>query len=58
MIASMDGFFTLPEKQKIYNYSEKLDIPRTDVDRLEILVGHLKELDQRWKELVAGHSDE
>ncbi|MBC2713052.1 MAG: hypothetical protein HGJ94_19295 [Desulfosarcina sp.] len=58
MIVSMDGNFTLPEKQKLYAYAEKLDIPRTDVDELEILVGQLKDLDQRWKELVAGHPDE
>jgi len=58
MIASMDGNFTLPEKQKVYTYAEKLDIPRTDVDLLEILVGELKDLDQRWKELVAGHLHE
>ena len=58
MLASMDGNFTLPEKQKLYTYAEKLDIPRTDVDDLEALVGQLKELDRRWKELVAGHPDE
>lgn len=58
MIASMDGNFTLPEKQKVYTYAEKLDIPRTDVDRLEILVGELKALDQRWKDLVAGQLHE
>lgn len=58
MIASMDSNFTLPEKQKVYTYAEKLDIPRTDVDRLEILVGELKVLDLRWKELVAGHPDD
>ena len=58
MIASMDGNFSLPEKQKVYTYAEKLDVPRTDVDDLETLVGELKELDQRWKELVAGHPDE
>jgi hypothetical protein len=58
MIASMDGNFTLPEKQKIYTYAERLDIPRTDVDNLEVLVGELKALDQRWKELVAGHPNE
>jgi stress response protein YsnF len=58
MIASMDGNFTLPEKQKIYTYAERLDIPRTDVDTLEVLVGELKALDERWKELVAGHPDE
>ena len=58
MIASMDGNFTLPEKQKLYTYAEKLDIPRTDVDDLETLVGQLKELDQRWKKLVSGYPDE
>lgn len=58
MIASMDGNFSLPEKQKVYTYAEKLDIPRTDVDGLEILVGELKDLDQRWKELVAGQPNE
>ena len=58
MIASMDGNFSLPEKQKIYTYAEKLDIPRTDVDELELLIGQLKDLDLRWKELVAGHPDE
>ena len=58
MIASMDGNFTLPEKQKVYTYAERLDIPRTDVDTLEVLVGELKTLDERWKDLVAGHTDE
>ena len=56
VIASMDGNFSLPEKQKVYTYAEKLDIPRTDVDELEELVGDLKALDQRWKDLVAGHA--
>ena len=58
MIASMDGNFTLPEKLKIYTYAERLDIPRSDVDTLEVLAGELKALDERWKELVAGHTDE
>lgn len=58
MIASMDGNFSLPEKQKVYSYAEKLDIPRSDVDQLEALVGELKTLDQRWKDLVAGHPHE
>ena len=57
MIASMGGDFTLPEKQKLYTYAEKLDISRTDVDELEILVGQLKDLDQRWKELISGQLD-
>lgn len=57
MIASMGGDFTLSEKKKLYTYAEKLDIPRTDVDALEILVGQLKDLDQRWKELISGQLD-
>lgn len=58
MIGTMDGNFTLPEKQKFYTYAEKLDIPRVDVDRLGSLVEQLKVLDQRWKNLVAGHPDD
>jgi hypothetical protein len=58
MIASMDSNFSLPEKQKVYTYAEKLDIPRTDVDELEILVGQMRDLDKRWNELVAGHPNE
>ena len=58
MIASMDGNFTLPEKQKVYTYAEKLDIPRTDVDELELLVGQIRDLDKRWKALVAGHPND
>ena len=57
-IASMDGNFSLPEKQKVYTYAEKLDIPRTDVDELQLIVDELKNLDQRWKNLVAGHPNE
>jgi uncharacterized tellurite resistance protein B-like protein len=57
-IASMDGNFSLPEKQKFYTYAEKLDIPRADVDDLKSLVEDLKILDQRWRELVAGHPDD
>lgn len=55
MIASMDQNFSLPEKQRIYTYAEKLDIPRADVDDLEGLVADIRALDKRWKDLVAGH---
>ncbi|PIE66881.1 MAG: hypothetical protein CSA23_06990 [Deltaproteobacteria bacterium] len=56
-IAAMDGNLSLPEKFKIYTYAKKLDIPRTDVDALELLIGKAKELDRQWEELVAGHPD-
>jgi hypothetical protein len=58
MIASMDGNFSLPEKQKVYTYAEKLDIPRIDVDELEGLVGEMRSLENRWNDLVADHLDE
>lgn len=58
MIASMDGNFSLPEKQKVYTYAEKLDIPRIDVDQLEVLVGEMRTLENRWNDLVADHFDE
>lgn len=55
IIASMDNNFSLPEKERIYTYAEKLDVPRTDVDELESVVGAYRELETRWKDLVAGH---
>lgn len=58
MIASMDGNFSLPEKQKVYTYAEKLDIPRIDVDELEALVGQIRDLEKRWNELVSSHMND
>ncbi len=52
MLASMDGNFSLPERMKIYTYGEKLDVARSDIDRLEKLIGQYRQLDQHWKELV------
>ena len=37
--------------QEIEQVIEKLDIPRTDVDELETLVGDIRGLDRRWKDL-------
>lgn len=53
-IASMDGNFSLPEKQKVYTYAEKLDIARSDVDELERMVAQTRDLNRRWLQLVAG----
>lgn len=54
MLASMDGNFSLPEREKVYNYGEKLDIARTDLDILETLIKEYRQLDNRWQQLVAG----
>lgn len=53
-LASMDGNFSLPERGRIYTYAEKLDIARSDVDLLEKLIDDYRDLDSRWRNLVAG----
>ncbi len=52
MLASMDLNFSLPEKQRVYAYAEKLDISRNDVDRIEDLIQDYRQLDRRWRDLV------
>jgi tellurite resistance protein len=54
MLASMDGNFSLPERKKVYTYAEKLDIPRSDVDALEQLIGEYRQLYDRWTRLTDG----
>lgn len=52
MLASMDGNFSLPEKQRVYEYAEKLDIARKDVDRIEKLIQDYRQLQRCWSDLV------
>ena len=52
MLASMDENFSLPEKQRVYEYAEKLDIARKDVDRIEKLIQDYRQLQWRWSDLV------
>jgi hypothetical protein len=52
-LASMDGNFTLREKERVYAYAEKLDIPRNDVDRLEVIVREFRTLKERWRQLIS-----
>ena len=52
VLASLDGNFSLPEKQRVYTYAEKLDISRRDVDSLETLIENGRALDRRWQQLV------
>ena len=53
VLASMDGNFSLPERERIYSYAERLDIPRSDVDQLEQLIIDYRKLDETWNRLVA-----
>jgi hypothetical protein len=51
-LASLDRNFTLAEKERVYTYAAKLDIPRSDLDRLERWVAACRELENQWKALV------
>lgn len=51
-LASMDRNFSLPEKQRIYDYAEKMDVTRSDVDALELIVKEYHALNDRWRRLV------
>ncbi len=53
MLASLDGHFSLPEKQRVYTYAEDLDIARKDVDMLEELIQDFLDFNVRWNKLTA-----
>ncbi len=52
MLATMDRNFSLPERQRIYGYAEKLNIPRKEIDDLEMLVKEQRQLNERWRRLA------
>lgn len=51
-LASLDHNFSLPERQRIYDYAEKMDITRSDVDALETIVTEYRQLNDSWRKLV------
>lgn len=55
LLASMDRNFTLAEKERVYTYAAKLDVPRSDLDHLERWVADCRALESQWNSLV--HSD-
>ena len=55
VIASMDRNFSLPERQKVYGFAAKLDIPRNDVDYLEKCLKEYRALGEKWDGFVAGN---
>jgi len=52
MLATMDGNFSLGEKERIYTTAMSMDIPRTDVDQVENLLKEFEGLKAKWDELV------
>ena len=57
LLASLDGNFSLDEKQRVYGFAEKMDIPRSDVDDVEAWLAEYGQLRSRWADLVGGKSD-
>jgi tellurite resistance protein len=51
-LASLDGNFTLPEKQRVYGFAEKLDISRNDVDELINLVSEYHRHIDKWRKFL------
>ena len=52
VLATMDGSFSLGEKERIYSYAEGFDIPRTDVDNVEAWLQESESLKKKWEALV------
>ena len=52
MLATLDGNFSLGEKERVYNYAECLDLPRTDVDGIQAWLSDYSRLRDRWNRLV------
>ncbi len=52
MLASMDGNFSIGEKEKVYRFAERLDVTRTDVDAVVTWLGDYDRLWRRWNALI------
>ena len=54
LLASLDGNFSLAERDKVYAYATKLDITRSDVDYIVEWLGDYDTLEKKWNRLVTG----
>jgi hypothetical protein len=54
LLASLDGNFSLAERDKVYAYATKLDIPRSDVDHIVEWLGDYDTLEKKWNRLITG----
>lgn len=52
-LATLDGHFSLGEKECVYAYAQSFDIPRTDVDKVESLLQEFEDLKSKWDDLVS-----
>jgi hypothetical protein len=54
LLASLDGNFSLAERDKVYTYATKLDITRSDVDYIIEWLGDYDTLEKKWNRLITG----
>lgn len=52
-LASLDGNFSLQEKERVYTYAMQMDIPRSDVEKLFTWIENYDQLLQEWKALLS-----
>ena len=53
LLASMDKNFSLAEREKVYTYAAKLDIPRSDVDYIIEWLDDYNILEKKWNRLIS-----
>jgi len=56
MLASLDGNFSLDEKQRVYSLAEKMDVPRSMVDAIEEWLAEYQQLHNQWETLIADYT--
>lgn len=54
LLASLDGNFSLSERDKVYAYATKLDITRSDVDYIVEWLDDYDTLEKKWNRLITG----
>ncbi|RPI78695.1 MAG: hypothetical protein EHM45_05630 [Desulfobacteraceae bacterium] len=55
ILASLDGNFTLAEKERTYAYAAEMNIPRSEAEFLEQWVADYHDLKKRWAKLLEGY---
>ena len=54
ILASLDHDFSMGEKEKVYTYAEKMDIPRADVEYIVKWLDEFRMMMGEWDKLVRG----
>ena len=52
MLASLDGNFSIGERERVYRFAERLDVTRADVDAVTAWLEDYDKLRRRWTALT------